>query len=171
MLKLGVAAVLSLGAIGCVRVDAEVQGITEEVAAQTFPGAHQYAGQETAQTFTVTLEPNNALVSKVVTAQVQNVRLEPKSGVSKLDFFKGIKLALTADGMPQLQLADVGEAQLKPGADGAIELPVVVDFDASKYLKDKLTVSATLDLAAPADDWSMGMEFTLNVTGGTTLAF
>jgi hypothetical protein len=170
-MKLGVFALLSLGAIGCVRVDADVQGITQEVAAQSFPGAHEYAGTEMAMTFTVTLEPDNALVSKVATAQVQSVRLEPKSGVTRLDFFKGIKLSLKADGMPELQLADVGEAQLEPGADGAIELPVVVDFDASKYLKDKLTVGATLDLAAPANDWSLGMQFTLNVTGGTTLGF
>jgi hypothetical protein len=169
MLKLGVVAVLAMGAVGCIRVDAEVEGITQAVSEQSFPGAGAYAGHETAMTFTVQLSPNNDLVSKVATAQVKNVRLEPKSGVQKLDFFKGITLALRAEGAPMLKLINVGEEQLKPGADGAIELPVVVDFDASKYLQETLTVEATLDLLAPADDWSMGMEFTLNVTGGTTL--
>jgi len=169
MLRYGVVALLSLGAVGCIRIDADVRGITQQAGEQSFPGAGDRAGTEMAMTFTIALQPDNSLVQNVVTAQVQSVRLEPKSGVTQLDFFHGIKVVLRAEGAPDLELADVGEAHLVPGADGAIELPVVVDFDAGTYLKDQLTIDATLDLSAPRNDWSMGLEFTLNVTGGTTL--
>jgi hypothetical protein len=168
MMNYGMVALLAVGAVGCVRVDADVRGIQQEIAAQSFPGAHENAGIETAMDFSLSVASDNSLVAKVTTAQVQNVRLSPTAGVRRLDFFKGIKLALKADGMPDLVIAEVGEAELEPGADGAIELPVVVDFDPAKYMKDTINFDVTLDVAAPADDWSMGIQFTLNVSGGAT---
>jgi hypothetical protein len=164
-----VTALLSLAAVGCIRVDANVSGIVQAVGDQQFPGAGELAGTEMSHTFTVTLTPDNALVQKVATAQVQSLRLIPAAGVTSLDFFRGVKIVLRADQQADMTLSDAGQDRLIPSADGSITLPVVVDFDATKYLKDQLTIDATLDFMAPAPDWALGMEFTLSVAGGTTL--
>jgi len=160
---------LSLGAVGCVKLDAKINGIVTDAPDQMFPGAGVAAGRETSMTFTVPLKQDNALVSEVATAQVQSVRFAPKSGVTSLDFFRMATVTLKADGAPDLTVFDIGPDQITVGKDGSVTIPVILDIDAKRYLVDSLHIDATIDILAPKDDWSLGTQITLAVEGGTTL--
>lgn len=168
-LAIALAGALWFVATGCVQLDANVSGIVASAPDQSFPGAGPAAGHETTMTLTVPLEQDNPLVSEVATAQVQSVRFVPKAGVTALDFFRSAKIVLAADGAPDLTVIDAGAAQLQVAPDGSLTLPVVLDLDAKKYLVDSLHIDATLDLIAPANDWTLGIDITLSVSGGTTL--
>jgi hypothetical protein len=168
-LAIALVGALSFVATGCVQLDASVSGIVASAPDQSFPGAGPAAGLETTMTLTVPLKQDNALVSQVATAQVESVRFVPKAGVTSLDFFRSAKVVLKADGAPDITVIDVGPNQLQAASDGSVTLPVVLDLDAKKYLVDSLHIDATLDLLAPANDWTLGIDITLTVSGGTTL--
>jgi hypothetical protein len=160
---------LSLGAVGCVKLDAKVNGIVADAPDQMFPGAGAAAGRETSMSFSLPLKQGNGLVSEVATAQVQSVRFAPKSGVTSLDFFRMATVTLKADGAPDLTVLDIGPDQIKVAKDGSVTIPVILDIDAKRYLVDSLQVDATIDILAPAGDWSLGTQITLDVEAGTTI--
>jgi hypothetical protein len=164
-------ALLATVAGGCVRVDAKVTGITANAGTSSFPGAGAAGGSEMSVTNSFTLDnsKSNSLIAKVESASVQSVKLTPASGVTSLDFFRALDIVIKADGAPDLTLISADGAALVPAADGTLTLPVNLDFDPSLYLKQAVIVDATIDMLAPADDWSLGIALTLTVNGGTTL--
>lgn len=164
-------AFLAAVAGGCVRVDAKVTGITADAGTSMFPGAGAAGGSEMSVSNSFVLDNSNvsSLENDLKSASVQSVKLTPASGVTTLDFFRQLDIAIKVDGAPDLTLISASADQLVPAADGTLTLPVNVDFDPALYLTKSVDVDATIDMVAPANDWSLGISLTLTVDGGTTL--
>ncbi|HEX4460917.1 MAG TPA: hypothetical protein VIA18_23215 [Polyangia bacterium] len=170
-MRLYALAFLATVAGGCVRVDAKVTGITADAGTTSFPGAGAAGGSEMSVSNSFVLDNSNvsSLENDLKSASVQSVKLTPASGVTTLDFFRQLDIAIHVDGAPDLTLISAGADQLVPAADGTLTLPVNVGFDPATYLTKSVNVDATIDMMAPADDWSLGISLTLTVDGGTTL--
>lgn len=171
-LSLPLLALVSLSSVGCIaRVDANVKGITQSAGQQDFPGAGQYAGNEMAMSTNFMLTPNlNSLVDKLVSAKLDKVQLVPKSGITSLDFLRRLDITVQVDGAPDLNVITADDpAMLTPAADGSITLPVALGLNPEQYLKSTMNIQTTLDIMAPADDWTLGIMVTLDVDAGTNV--
>jgi hypothetical protein len=169
-MRLFALALLAAAAVGCVRVDAKVSGITASAGTSSFPGAGVAGGTEMSVTNSFKLDKSdNSLLSEVESATVHSVKLTPTSGVTMLDFFRQVDIVIKADGAADLTLISANADMLVPAADGSLTLPVNVNFEPALYLKQAVNVDATIDMVAPANDWALGIELTLSVDAGTTL--
>lgn len=158
---------LALAAGGCMSVTADVEAIVG-VPDQLFPGGGELSGQLISETRTAPVKLTTDLLHDVSTVRIESVRLRPSAGVHTLDFFRGITLTAKNSGTADLRLTSLGPELLMPDADGSLLLPIDVVADTA-LLHDGLAIEGTIDFIVPEVDWSLGQQFSLEVTGGSTL--
>ncbi len=151
------AVLLTAFSSGCLYVSADVASIEQKLDDQKFPGAGPAAGTRVKVSHEFVMNIGDSLDGLASTAALTRMTFTPTSGVSKMDFIFGLTVTAKGDGtVPDAVIATFSQG-MALASNGAIDAKVT-DVDLAPYFKKSLMFELAVDVAAPAPDWSLGVE-------------